>query len=330
MSVRVSILVPIYGVEKYVERCADSLFRQSYPNIEYVFVNDCTKDASIVILNKVIDNYPERKKDVIIIEHDVNKGLGAARNTAVTNATGEFLMHVDSDDYLDIDCVKACVEEQERKQSDIVTIDAIVHRNSYDEKRILPDYETPNDLTIALLRRDIPVNVWGRLVRMSLYKDNKLQVEKGVNMSEDWNVIPRLVSYAEKISQIHNVYYHYECRNLQSYTSSYSSNKFEQVWKTIDVLSDFFSQNTHYIEALNYGIMKAISIQVMSIAEARCFKAEFKKIKKKQLQYDMKYASHLDKGTQMALRINNYEILKLYIRVGSRIKQFYKKIRFSI
>ena len=111
----VSICIPIYGVEKYIERCAISLFEQTYQNIEYIFVDDCTPDKSVEILKSVIERYPNRKPYVRIIKHKKNRGLGSARNTAVDAAKGEFLMHVDSDDWIDNDCVRLCVEKQKRK-----------------------------------------------------------------------------------------------------------------------------------------------------------------------------------------------------------------------
>ena len=97
---KVSILVPIYGVEHYIEQCARSLFEQSYSDIEYIFVNDCTPDSSMDILKQVLSIYPNRKSQVRIIEHEHNQGLGAARLTATKAATGEAVMHVDSDDYI--------------------------------------------------------------------------------------------------------------------------------------------------------------------------------------------------------------------------------------
>ena len=82
---KVSILVPVYNVEKYISKCAISLFEQTYSNIEYVFVNDCTKDRSIDVINNILLNYPARQGQVKIIEHEKNKGVAAARNTAVNN-----------------------------------------------------------------------------------------------------------------------------------------------------------------------------------------------------------------------------------------------------
>ena len=120
---KVSMLIPIYGVEKFIERCAVSLFEQTYQNIEYIFVNDCTKDNSVVILKNVVERYPQRKLQVRIIEHEKNKGLAGARNTAVAAATGEFVMHVDSDDYVDKDIVKKTILSQKKVDADIVIVD---------------------------------------------------------------------------------------------------------------------------------------------------------------------------------------------------------------
>ena len=102
---KVSILVPVYGVEKYIGQCAETLFSQTYDDIEYVFVDDCTPDDSIQVLRQVLSAYPQRTNQVSIIRHDHNRGLGAARKTAFEASTGEFVMNVDSDDYLAQDAV---------------------------------------------------------------------------------------------------------------------------------------------------------------------------------------------------------------------------------
>ena len=78
---KVSVLVPIYGVEKYIAKCANGLMQQSYKDVEYIFVNDFTPDDSIDRLMEVIDEYPERKNQVIIVNHTQNLGLAMARQT---------------------------------------------------------------------------------------------------------------------------------------------------------------------------------------------------------------------------------------------------------
>ena len=107
---KVSILVPVYGVEKYIKRCARSLFEQTYDNIEYIFVDDCTQDRSIDILEEVLKEYPNRKNQVKILHHAKNRGLSASRNTALDASTGDYLMHVDADDYLHVDAIALLIK----------------------------------------------------------------------------------------------------------------------------------------------------------------------------------------------------------------------------
>ena len=104
-KIKVSILVPFYNVEKYVGRCAESLFSQTYQNIEYVFVNDCTPDKSMEIINGMIDKYGVSSQCKMII-HDQNQGISASRNDCLDNMTGDYFLFVDSDDYIDNDMVK--------------------------------------------------------------------------------------------------------------------------------------------------------------------------------------------------------------------------------
>lgn len=99
---KVSVCVPIYGVEKYIRRCAESLFRQTmHSDIEYIFVNDCTKDKSMEVLAQVIDEFPWLHKQIKIVHHEKNKGLAGARNTALKHAEGDYIIHCDSDDMVD-------------------------------------------------------------------------------------------------------------------------------------------------------------------------------------------------------------------------------------
>ena len=115
----VSILVPVYGVEKYIEKCAVSLFEQTCNDIEYVFVDDCSPDNSIGILEEVRKRYPERDK-VKIIRHDRNRGLAAARKTALMASVGDYVIHVDSDDWVSPDMVATLAEQAMKTGADLV------------------------------------------------------------------------------------------------------------------------------------------------------------------------------------------------------------------
>ena len=238
---KVSICTPIYGVEKYIERCARSLFEQTYPNIEYVFINDCTPDGSIEILKKLICYYPNRKDSIKIISHEYNKGLAAARNTAIANSTGDFVIHVDGDDSIDIHTVEKLVNHQIAHNSDIVCFDAIakyVHHTKMFEK---DDYDSPKDLLLKMLAGKAQHQVWGHFIRMDLYKKHKIAAIEGVNQAEDYQVMPRLVYYAQSVSTLHEALYFYDCTRESSFTNNFNISSLKQIDRAEEILSVFFA-----------------------------------------------------------------------------------------
>ena len=103
---RVSIITPIFKVRNFIERCVCSLFEQTLQDVEYIFVDDASPDDSIEILKSCIERYPERKAQVTILTHEQNKGLPAARNTGLAVATGEYVFHCDSDDFVETDMLE--------------------------------------------------------------------------------------------------------------------------------------------------------------------------------------------------------------------------------
>ena len=143
---KISIGVPVFGVEKYIERCARSLFEQSYKDIEYIFVNDCTPDNSMSILKNVLDEYPVRKQQVVIINNEKNIGLALTRNKIIENCTGDFIYNVDSDDYIELDTIELLVEKQKETNADIISSHIIVNDNIKKPNYITPDYKTSSEM----------------------------------------------------------------------------------------------------------------------------------------------------------------------------------------
>lgn len=260
----ISICVPIYGVEQYIRRCAISLFEQTYSNIEYIFVNDGTLDNSIVILENLIKQYPNRKGQVRIINHDYNRGQAAARNTAVNHARGEFIMHVDSDDWIEKDMVEKLVKKQQEDDADIVCTGF----QQECEKRVkiisAPIYKTPREMTLSCLRRVTIITLWGKLIHSSLYRNYHLQCIEGVNMGEDWQIISKLYDHAQRTSNMDEPLYHYNCANNDSYTCNFSLSHAEQTWKTVEDLEIYFRGDMEYEKALDEGKLKIINDQLLN------------------------------------------------------------------
>ena len=239
----ISILIPIFNVETYIERCARSLFEQTYRDIEYIFVDDCTPDNSIEILKNVIQEYPCRKEHIRIISHEKNRGLAATRNTAVDNCQTDFLMHVDSDDYLERNAVELLVNKQKATNADIVSGCAIKETKEGQQLIQEPDYKDKEEMLMKVLSGSFDHFIWRRLIRRSLYIDYLISCEEGVNFGEDLQVLPKLVYYAKKVVKIDDVIYYYNCMNENSYMNlkkqSFKRIKAEQDIRSIEIIDDF-------------------------------------------------------------------------------------------
>lgn len=238
----VSIIIPIYGVEKYISRCAHSLFRQSYKNIEYVFVNDCTKDQSISILLEIIRQYPDRELSCHILSHDVNKGLSGARYTGLINSTGDFIMHVDSDDYLEENTVEVLVKAAAENDAEIVIGGSY---SVFPDNRIInpiPEHYDKQSLINNILQLKVAPSIWGKLYSSKLYAPGKDTFPLvGVNHGEDFATVPRLLYYADRIAYVDKPLYNYLRFNTHSYTNNFSVRSMNDMVKATGKLTDFFN-----------------------------------------------------------------------------------------
>ena len=259
---KVSVLVPIYGVEKYIGQCAKTLFAQTYNNIEYVFVDDCTPDNSIEVLQQVLVQYPQRKNQVRIIRHEHNRGLGAARKTAFEAATGDFVVNVDSDDYLALDGLEKLVKNQQQTGADIVSSAYCSH---YEDGQIVrrsePNISRAASLKLMLIQNILLPHIWARLIRRTLYIEHGISSLEGINMAEDMALTPRLIHAARSISYIDDVTYYYRDDSLAStFTNHLSEKHVESYLKANQVLWQYFRNNDEsreFLTAFQIGMLNA-------------------------------------------------------------------------
>lgn len=319
----VSVCVPIYEVEAYIKKCCYSLFSQTYENIEYVFVNDCTKDNSIKLLFEVLHDFPKRTGQVVIIKHSHNLGLAAARNTAVKNAKGDFLLHVDSDDYIDEDYIEKLVEKQLSTDADIVSGGCVAEYGTYIEK--WPDLSLSNkeEVVIRLISKEIHNNIWGRLIRKSLYTSNNIYVKEGVNNSEDYQVIPKLFYVASIISYVSSSYYHYNKQNRSSYTQKRSLENDMQLLISFDILNDYFkSKGNIYQDALNIGEIKIISWGLRHLNKIDKVNKYFKILMDRLDKIDKKYYKNVDVASRIAFYVHNEKIIISLLNVYDLLRRY--------
>ena len=313
---KVSVCIPVYKVEEYIERCAVSLFEQTYENIEYVFVNDCTPDKSWEILESVVDRYPHRKSSVIFPPHDKNRGLAAVRNTAANYATGEFILWVDSDDYIETNAVKRLVEKQMETDADVVSPNYVSEYKwgSIVESQYIP--HTTVDWIVSALKRKIPVHVWGRLMRRSIFINNDIRCIDGCNMGEDFQVVPRVFYYAKTIAHIKDTLYHYNCVNESSYSNTFTERQSRQVFVGVDMLKSWFAdKEIIYQNALCHG--EAFMLGMYMVACVRSGnKTYYKEIRKRMKNIDEQYINSIPLSYRLTYAIKSFRILSIYVYFG--------------
>ncbi len=241
---KVSIIVPVYNVEKYLERCINSLINQSLKDIEIILVDDSSTDSSPQICD-ILANKDFRIKVI----HKENEGAGMARNTALQLATGEYIGFVDSDDYIDIDMFKALYEKAEKYNSDLVMSGVIfVDGNMFSEDGgcILKTYfecdthfETAEELKglrmgiVGALPEDADdskygMSIWKNLFKHDIIKKNNIIFQSEREMlSEDALFMIDYISCINKATGIKEAFYYY-CRNEDSISKSYKKDRFEK------------------------------------------------------------------------------------------------------
>lgn len=233
---KVSVIIPVYGVEKYIERCARSLFEQTLDDIEFIFVDDCTKDNSIAVLLHVLDDYPNRKAQTHIVHHEVNKGLPSARRTGIQIAKGEYIAHCDSDDWVDVAMYEKMYKKAKEENLDMVIsnyyISDGISKTPYHEEAMRNDK--------ALLYFEY-INIWVKLVRSSIYQENSFEPVKAT-MLEDRALSVQLTYYCKSIGFIDEPLYYYY-KNLESicrvFTKDCCIKRYNEAISNVNLIIEF-------------------------------------------------------------------------------------------
>lgn len=212
---KVSVIVPVYKVEEYIERCARSLFEQTLESIEYIFINDCTPDRSMEVLTHVLEEYPHRKPQVKILRMPHNSGQAAVRTIGMKTAMGKYQIHCDSDDWVEPDWAESLYTRAIETDADLVSCDFfIIRENEIIVSNQKPEHETITSYKIGL-NKNIYGCCWNKLIRASLFKD-KVSFEKGINFQEDKLFIYRILDRCSIVSHVSRALYNYNQNNINS------------------------------------------------------------------------------------------------------------------
>ena len=225
----VSVIIPIYNVGKFIGRCAESLMRQTLSDVEFIFVNDCTPDDSMSVLESVVSRYD---RDVKIINHEVNRGLPSARNSGLYIARGEFIFHCDGDDWVEETMLEKMASEARSKGADFVYCDFFLSFEKSERYMGNPDYEGPLEmLKRGFLGGTMKYNVWNKLVRKELY--DGILFPDGHSMGEDMTMI-QLLCGSKRVVHVKEALYHYVQTNTGAFSKTQSPKQLADVRYNVD------------------------------------------------------------------------------------------------
>lgn len=252
---KVSVIIPVYNVRDYIARCAESLMNQTLREVEFIFVDDASPDDSISILHTILKRFPQRQSDIIHITHKKNKGLPAARNAGLNAASGEYIFHCDSDDYVESTMLQEMYEYAIISQADIVWSDWYLSLSKTERYMSMPDYQTTKHAIKSMLSGGMKYNVWNKLAKRSLYLDNHVSFPSGYGMGEDLTMI-KLFAYANKVTHLSKAFYHYNKTNIAAFSQTYSDRHMIELRHNIEDLSEFILDKSDKDYMLEVAFLK--------------------------------------------------------------------------
>lgn len=246
---KVTVIIPIYGVEKYIEHCARSLFEQTLYDIEYLFINDCTKDRSLDILKSVLKEYPQRSHQTKIITMSANSGQAAVRRHGIQLATGEYIIHCDSDDWVDVNMYKCMYDNAVQTNSDIVICDfyqAIDANYKYTKACYGIEQD---DIIFNTFNGKGYWTVCNKLVKKTLY--SSIENYPKYNTGEDMVLSIQLMFASKKISYVSQPLYYYRLNNesiIRNQSNESIIKRFNQAVENTKVVQQFLKKRNYNIK----------------------------------------------------------------------------------
>lgn len=268
---KVSIIVPVYNVEKYIEKCLNSLVKQTMEDIEIIIVNDGSKDNSINVINKFIKQYPEK---IQYLEKE-NGGLSDARNYGLPYAKGEYIAFLDSDDYVEEDMYEKMYKLAKKENSDMVECDFIWEYPNKQKEDIGQIYTNKKQML-----EKVRVVAWNKLIKTNIVIENKITFPKGYRY-EDVEFTYKLVPYLNKVSFLKKPCVHYVQR--ENSISNLQNERTKEIFNVLDHVLDFYKKNNiydEYKEELEYIYTRYLLCSSL----LRMVKIKNKKIKNKLLE----------------------------------------------
>lgn len=293
---KISIIIPVYNVEIYLKQCIESVVNQTYKNLEIIIINDGTLDNSV----SIIEQFSKNDERIILINQE-NQGLSGARNSGIKAASGEYLMFLDSDDWLHLETIEKCILKINLGKTDVVLFSYIKEYLSFSEKKFILPFDKAYDQEeciylhqriIGLNGKDLSnpeqadslVTAWGKLYKSSIIKNNNIQfIDCKIIGSEDILFSTNCFYFVKSCFYINECLYHYRKTNLVSMTTQYRLPLYNQIQVMYDFLSDFLTKKkleNNFQQAFQNRIsMSIIGLGLNELNANHSFMKKYKNLK---------------------------------------------------
>ena len=254
----VSIIVPVWNVQEYLRKCLDSLVNQTFDNYEILVINDGSPDNSDLIIEEYAKKYPDLIKSL----KKENGGQASARNLGLSRANGEYILFVDSDDWVDKTIVEKLYNRAINTNSDIVICNAYSVQNG----KILP-YQLFGNYSKDLKKNYIVScegACWGQLIKRSIIVDNNLYFLEH-HFYEDIAVIPSLCLFTRNISYLNENLYYYLIRSGSTMKQVTYNKSLEDIFDSLEYLSNIFKKNNSYKKYYNIIVKSSQSASYFEV-----------------------------------------------------------------
>ena len=239
-KIKISVIIPVYNTEKYLERCLNAILNQDIQEIEIIIVNDSSPDNSLETIKK----YMELDKRIFLINKKINEGVSEARNSGIKIAKGEYLIFIDSDDWIEEGCFKNMYETARKNKADVVISDFyreegdnVFYENDQEKNNILTNIQSINNI---LLKKGWPC-IWNKLIKREIFQKNNILFPNKISIGEDLIVLLKVLYFSKKIIKLNKAYLHY-IQNENSITKKATIKKVFDIYEVLNILENFFEQ----------------------------------------------------------------------------------------
>lgn len=222
-KVKISIIIPVYNVEKYINKCLDSILVQTFPYFEVFLVDDGSTDMS----GEICDEYAEKDKRLKVF-HQKNQGVSVTRQRALDMVTTEYVGFIDPDDYVEEDYLERLYESARKAMSDLAWCDYVEHHVGNDSVHSCAWTEkSRSGLLRGILESGFSAVLWNKLYRTAVIKENGICFDSALKTAEDILFVSEFICHSETFSYVEKPLYHYNMTNENSAINQYSTLKFK-------------------------------------------------------------------------------------------------------